>query len=88
MTRSLFIDAVGSKNDSGQLVFGTGTFIVCRELMEQVGVCFPQAYLDPEKIAALPVAGHTFSGFDVPECASPLTTPLANLKAVAARGRT
>lgn len=65
MSKKLFMDAVGRNNKSGQLVFGSGTSIVCRELMEQLGVYFPQAHLDPEKMATLAMAGHTILGFDV-----------------------
>ncbi len=65
MSKKSFLDAVGRKNDSGQLVFGTGTSIVCQELMDQLGGCFPDAHLDPEKMATLAMAGHTALGFDV-----------------------
>ena len=65
MSRNTFTDAVTRKNDSGQLVFGTGTSIVCRELMEQTGVYFPDAHLDAEKMADLAIAGHTILDFDV-----------------------
>ena len=65
MSKKLFIDALGRKNHSGQLVFGTGTSIVCQDLMDQLGVHFPQAHLDAEKMAALAIAGHTVLGFDV-----------------------
>ena len=65
MSKKSFLDAVGRKNNTGQLVFGTGTSIVCQELMDQLGVYFPDAHLDPEKMAALAMAGHTVLGFDV-----------------------
>ena len=65
MSRKTFLDAVARKNDSGKLVFGTGTSIVCRELMEQTQTYFPEAHLDAEKMAALAVTGHTILGFDV-----------------------
>ena len=65
MSKELFMNAVVRKNDSAQVVFGTGTSIVCRELMDEVGVRFPEAHLDPEKMAALAMAGHTILRFDV-----------------------
>ncbi len=65
MGRRRFLEAVGRANTSGRLVFGTGTSVVCQELMAQVGVGFPEAHLDPEKMAALAMAGHTVLGFDV-----------------------
>ena len=65
MNRQRFLQAVRRANASKELVFGTGTSVVCQELMAQVGVGFPDAHLDPEKMAALAVAGHTVLGFDV-----------------------
>ncbi|MDY7009341.1 MAG: uroporphyrinogen decarboxylase family protein, partial [Planctomycetota bacterium] len=65
MSKSLFMDAVVRRNDSGQAVFGTGTSIACQELMEQLGVWFPEAHLEAEKMALLAGAGHTVVGFDV-----------------------
>ncbi len=65
MSKKSFLDAISRNNDSGKLVFGTGTSIVCRELMDQLGVYFPDAHLDPEKMATLAMAGHTVLGFDV-----------------------
>ena len=65
MSRKKFIDAVVGNKDSDKPVFGTGTSIVCRELMDEVGVSFPEGHLDPEKMAALAMAGHTVLGFDV-----------------------
>ena len=65
MSKRLFMDAVVRKNGSGKAVFGTGTSIVCRDLMRQVGIGFPQAHLDPEKMAELAAAGHAILGLDV-----------------------
>ncbi|NQT92313.1 MAG: MtaA/CmuA family methyltransferase, partial [Lentisphaerae bacterium] len=65
MSRRRFMDAVMGKNEPGQPSFGTGTSIVCQELMDEVGVSFPEAHLDAEKMAALALAGHTVLGFDV-----------------------
>jgi [methyl-Co(III) methanol-specific corrinoid protein]:coenzyme M methyltransferase len=65
MSRQSFLDALVRKNSSGRQVFGTGTSIACRELMECVGAFFPEAHLDAEKMARLAEAGHTILGFDV-----------------------
>ncbi len=65
MSKQRFMEAVVRANTSGKPAFGTGTSIVCRELMEQVGSHFPEAHLDAEKMAALALAGHTVLGFDV-----------------------
>jgi len=65
MTRQRFLDALRRKNTSGRPSLGTGTSIVCRELMDRVGAWFPEAHLDAEKMAALALAGHTLLGFDV-----------------------
>ena len=46
-------------------MFGTGTSIVCRELMDYVGVHFPDAHVDAEKMAKLAEAGHAVLGLDV-----------------------
>lgn len=43
---------------------GSATSVVTVDLMEQVGVYFPEAHLDAEKMAVLAAAGHTQIGFD------------------------
>ncbi len=63
MSRRDFLDALRRRN--ARAVYGTGTSIVCRELMETVGAFFPEAHLDAEKMTALAMAGHTLLGFDV-----------------------
>jgi MtaA/CmuA family methyltransferase len=65
MTRQRFLDALTRKPGSGKTVFGTGTSIVCRELMDLCGTWFPEAHRDAEQMAALALAGHTVLGFDV-----------------------
>jgi MtaA/CmuA family methyltransferase len=65
MSRQSFLDALHRKHASGRPVYGTGTSIVCQELMQTVGVAFPEAHCDAEKMAALALAGHTVLGFDV-----------------------
>ena len=59
------MDAVTRKNTSGENVFGTGTSIICKELMDEVGVYFPEGHTEPEKMFELALAGHTILGLDV-----------------------
>lgn len=65
MSRQLFLQAIARRNDSGQRVFGTGTSIVCQDVMQQVGASFPAGHTDPEAMFRLALAGHTLLGFDV-----------------------
>ena len=65
MSREHFIQAVMRKREVGRKVFGTGTSIVCQDLMKKTGVYFPDAHLDAEKMAVLAVSGRTVLGFDV-----------------------
>ncbi|OHB55065.1 MAG: hypothetical protein A2Y12_10480 [Planctomycetes bacterium GWF2_42_9] len=58
-----FINAI--HHTAKTAVFGTGTSIACVELMEEIGVFFPDAHLDAEKMALLAQAGHTVIGLDV-----------------------
>lgn len=69
MSKKLFMDAVVRKNNTGKVVFGTPTSIVCHELLEKVGTSFPEAHINAEKMADLAMAGHTILGFD---CVQPL----------------
>jgi MtaA/CmuA family methyltransferase len=64
MSRKTFVDALTRNNKSGQVVLGTGTSIVCQELMSQTGAFFPQAHLDAETMARLAITGHTVLGLD------------------------
>lgn len=43
---------------------GSATSVVTVDLMEKVGVFFPEAHLDAEKMAQLAAAGHEETGFD------------------------
>jgi len=65
MSRQTFLDAITRHRPPGRPVFGTGTSIACRDLMAATGASFPEAHLDPEKMAALAIAGHTILGLDV-----------------------
>ena len=65
MSKQRFLDAITRRNTIRQApVFGTGTSIACLDLMEATGA-FPDAHLDPEKMADLAISGHTVLGFDV-----------------------
>lgn len=63
--REHFLNALKRGQTAGRPVFGTGTSIVCRDLMDRVGVWFPEGHTDAGKMAALAIAGHTLLGFDV-----------------------
>jgi [methyl-Co(III) methanol-specific corrinoid protein]:coenzyme M methyltransferase len=65
MSRSRFLQAICRTHAPGATSYGTGTSIVCRELMEQTDAWFPDAHLDAKKMAALAMCGHTVLGFDV-----------------------
>ena len=65
MSRELFLKALTRRNRTGKAVFGTGTSIVCKGLMDAEGAFFPEGHLEAEKMAALALAGHTMLGFDV-----------------------
>jgi [methyl-Co(III) methanol-specific corrinoid protein]:coenzyme M methyltransferase len=43
---------------------GSATSVVTTDLMEKIGVFFPEAHVDAEKMAALAASGHTELGFD------------------------
>jgi [methyl-Co(III) methanol-specific corrinoid protein]:coenzyme M methyltransferase len=65
MSRCRFLAAIGSVDKACPTAYGSGTSIICRELMAKTGVRFPEAHVDAEKMAALALAGHTILGFDV-----------------------
>ncbi len=65
MSRSRFLSAICRNGGPHAAAWGTGTSIVCRELMEHAGAWFPEGHLDPEKMTALALCGHTVLGFDV-----------------------
>lgn len=64
MSRQLFLDALARRNPSGQPALGSGTSVVCQDLMRRTGVSFPEAHQDAEKMAALAITAHTVLGFD------------------------
>ncbi len=65
MSRASFLGALRRHRTSGRPVFGTGTSVVCRGLMEGVGRYFPEGHTDPRAMFELALAGHTMLGFDV-----------------------
>jgi len=52
----------GRKGD--RISVANPTSIISVELMEKTGIFFPEAHLDPEKMAELAAAGHEILGFD------------------------
>lgn len=64
MSKKIFMDAVHSK-PTLRPAFGSGTSIVTEGLMDEVGVAFPDAHLDPEAMTALAMTGQTILDFDV-----------------------
>jgi uroporphyrinogen-III decarboxylase len=65
MSRTTFLQALRRVTTSGNPVFGTGTSIVCRDLMDKVGAYFPEGHTDPQAMFKLALAGHTVLGLDV-----------------------
>ena len=65
MSRQTFMDAIVRRRTSPAPVFGTGTSIASRDLMNRANAHFPQAHLNPEKMAQLALTGHTILDFDV-----------------------
>ena len=47
-----------------RIAVGSVTSIVTTDLMEKLNISFPDAHLDPRKMATLAAAGHTELGFD------------------------
>ena len=64
MSRTLLLDALAGKSTQRN-VWGTGTSIACRELMDRVGAYLTGDHLDAEKMFYLAAAGYTVLGFDV-----------------------
>jgi len=61
--REIFLRAMG-REATPRPATGSATSIVTVDLMDKVGVWFPEAHLDGEKMARLAAAGHTEIGFD------------------------
>jgi MtaA/CmuA family methyltransferase len=62
MSRSSVLKALRRE---GGLVVGTGTSIVCKDLMAKLDTWFPQAHMEPEAMARLAIAGYTELGMDI-----------------------
>ena len=61
--RDIFLSKI-RRGAAPRVSTGSATSIVTTDLMEKVGVYFPEAHLDPEKMAVLAAAGYTELGFD------------------------
>ena len=61
--RDVFLKALRRERTPRPAV-GSATSVVTVDLMEKVGVYFPEAHLDAAKMADLAAAGHTELGFD------------------------
>ena len=61
--RDIFLAALRRRKTPRPAV-GSATSIVTTDLMDHLGVSFPEAHLDAEKMTALAAAGHTVLGFD------------------------
>ncbi|MFH1904968.1 MAG: uroporphyrinogen decarboxylase family protein [bacterium] len=64
MSKAIFMNALKRKGRDVP-ASGPGTSIVSIELMDYIGVTFPEAHIDSEKMARLAEAGHTVYSFDV-----------------------
>jgi len=63
-SRNLVMSAMFGGRRGPRPAAGNPTSIACHELMDQVGVSFPAAHLDPNAMAELALAGHELVGFD------------------------
>ena len=61
--KQIFMEAL-TRRPTPRPAVGSATSIVTMDLMREVGVFFPEAHLDAEKMAALAAAGHEVLGFD------------------------
>jgi len=61
--REIFVRSL-RREPTPRVAVGSATSIVTTDLMHRVGVFFPEAHLDAEKMADLAEAGHTVLGFD------------------------
>ena len=59
ISRTLFLKAIARLEAQHTTAYGSGTSIVCRELMQATDAWFPEAQLNADKIAVLALAGHT-----------------------------
>jgi len=61
--RKIFLRAL-TRGHVPRPAVGSATSVVTVDLMEDVGIGFPEAHLDAEKMAGLAATGHTVMGFD------------------------
>jgi hypothetical protein len=61
--RDIFLASMRREANTAPRV-GSATSVVTTDLMDKVGVWFPEAHLNPEKMAMLAAAGYTELGFD------------------------
>jgi MtaA/CmuA family methyltransferase len=61
--RQIFLRSL-KREDVPRPATGSATSVVTLDLMEETHVYFPEAHLDPVKMANLAAAGHTVIGFD------------------------
>ncbi len=62
--RNLIMSALYNGRKGIRPPVGNPTSIVCHDLMDQAGIGFPEAHLDPRAMADLALAGHEIIGFD------------------------
>jgi MtaA/CmuA family methyltransferase len=61
--RNIFIKSLHRESGTRPAT-GSLTSVITVDLMDEVGVCFPDAHTDSEKMASLAAAGYTVLGFD------------------------
>ena len=62
--RRRFLSGLLGGRKGKRISVGNPTSIVCNELMDMVGVYFPEAHLDARQMAELATVGHEILGFD------------------------
>lgn len=63
MNKKVFLDAMQRKSVEGN-VFGTGTSIICQDLMKQFDTYFPEGHVNADKMFKLALTGYTELGMD------------------------
>lgn len=61
--RDIFLTRL-QRGTTPRVSIGSATSVVTTDLMDKVHIAFPDAHLDPEKMAMLATAAHTELGFD------------------------
>ena len=62
--RRRFLSGLLGGRKGKRISVGNPTSIVCHELMDRVGICFPEAHRDARQMAELAAAGYEVLGFD------------------------